>query len=155
MRNVFKCLFLTGCLCTLCSPADVLEFRLDQNRLWLTAKDEPLPQLLERFAAAGIDVQIDPAAQKNVTGSCSAADVEKILDELLTPYDYLLDWQREAGPLGTLTRLTGIRVFRSPICFSAICELNMLDNGCADICPRCQVVNLCQIIDPEECAPIE
>jgi hypothetical protein len=112
MHNVFKGFFLTVCLCTLCSQADVLEFRLDQNRLWLTAKDEPLPQLLERFAAAGIDVQIDPAAQKNVTGSCSAADVEKILDELLTPYDYLLDWQREAGPLGVLTRLTGIRVFR-------------------------------------------
>jgi hypothetical protein len=90
----------------------VLEFRLDQNCLWLTAQNEPLPQLLERFAAAGIDVQIDPAAQKSITGSCRAADVEGVLDELLSPYDYLLDWRRETGPLGDLTRLTGIRVFR-------------------------------------------
>lgn len=88
------------------------EFRLDQNRLWLTAKDEPIPQLLEHFAAAGIEVQIDPAAQKTVTGSFSAADVEGVLDKLLPPYNYLLDWQRESGPLGDLTRLTGIRVFR-------------------------------------------
>ena len=112
MRNILNASVLTLCLCALSSQSAVLEFRLDQNRLWLTTKDEPLPQLLERFAAAGIDVQIDPAAQKNITGSCRAADVEGVLDELLSPYDYLLDWRREAGPLGDLTLLTGIRVFR-------------------------------------------
>lgn len=103
---------LTAMLLSLCAQAAVLEFRLDQNRLWLAAQDEPLPQLLEHFAAAGIEVQIDPAAQKNITGSCSGADLEAVLDKLLLPYDYLLDWQREAGPLGSLTRLIGIRVFR-------------------------------------------
>lgn len=103
---------LTFLICTLCPKAAVLEFRLDQNRLWLTAQDEPLPQLLERFAVAGIDVQIDPAAQKNISGSCRAADIEIVLGELLSPYDYLLDWRRESGPLGDQTRLTGIRVFR-------------------------------------------
>ncbi len=112
MRNLLNAAVLTFCLCALSSQSAVLEFRLDQNSLWLTAKDEPLPQLLERFAAAGIEVQIDPAAQKNITGACRAADVEGALDELLSPYDYLLDWRREPGPLGDLTRLTGIRVFR-------------------------------------------
>ncbi|MEI7851074.1 MAG: S8 family serine peptidase [Kiritimatiellales bacterium] len=112
MRNLLNTVVLTLCLCALSSQSAVLEFRLDQNSLWLTAKDEPLPQLLERFAAAGIDVQIDPAAQKSITGACRAADVEGALDELLSPYDYLLDWRREPGPLGDLTRLTGIRVFR-------------------------------------------
>jgi hypothetical protein len=112
MRNILNAVILTFCFCALSSQSAVQEFRLDQNRLWLTAKDEPLPQLLERFAAAGIDVQIDPAAKKNITGSCRGADVEGVLDELLSPYDYLLDWQRETGPLGDLTRLTGIRVFR-------------------------------------------
>ena len=90
----------------------MLEFRLDQNRLWLTATNEPLPQLLEHFAAAGVDVQIDPAAQKTITGTCRDDDVEAVLDELISPYDYLLDWRRENGPLGDLIRLTGIRVFR-------------------------------------------
>ena len=112
MRNILTVAVLAFCFCALSSQSAVLEFRLDQNRLWLTAKEEPLPQLLERFAAAGIDVQIDPAAQKNITGSCRAADVEGVLDELLSPYDYLLDWRREASPLGDLTLLTGIRVFR-------------------------------------------
>ncbi len=92
--------------------AGVSEFRLDQNRLWITVENEPLPQFLEHFAAAGIDVQIDPDAQKTVTGSCSAADMESVLDKLLSPYSYLLDWRRESGPLGDLVRLTGIRVFR-------------------------------------------
>ena len=92
--------------------AVVSEFRIDQNRLWLTAKDEPVQQLLGHFAAAGIEVQIDPAVQKTVTGSFSAANVEAVLGELLSPYNHLLDWRREPGPLGDLIRLTGIRVFR-------------------------------------------
>jgi thermitase len=112
MRTVLPTVLLTFLICTLCLRADVLEFRLDQDRLWLTAKDEPLPQLLEQFAAAGVEVQIDPAAQKNITGSCRAADVETLLAKLLSPYNYLLDWRREPGPLGDFTRLTGIRVFR-------------------------------------------
>ncbi len=112
MRNILNAAVLTVCFFAFSSQAAVLEFRLDQNRLWLTTKEEPLPQLLERFAAAGIDVQVDPSAQKMVTGSCRAADVEGVLDELLSPYDYLLDWRRETGPLGELNRLTGIRVFR-------------------------------------------
>jgi hypothetical protein len=112
MLTMFKTSFFPALLCAVCTSAAVREFRLDQNRLWLTVQNEPLPQLLEHFAAAGIDVQIDPAAQKSISGSCRDADVETILDELLAPYNYLLDWQRESGPLGDLIRLTGIRVFR-------------------------------------------
>ncbi|MDD3276305.1 MAG: S8 family serine peptidase, partial [Kiritimatiellales bacterium] len=103
---------LTLCLFARCAQAEVLEFRLDQNHIWLTVQNEPLPRLLERFVAAGVDVQIDPDAQKSITGTCADADLETILDQLLVPYDYLLDWHRESGPLGDLSRLIGIRVFR-------------------------------------------
>jgi hypothetical protein len=90
----------------------VPEFRLDQDRVWLTAENEPLSQLLEHFAAAGIKVQSDPSAEKTVSGSWSDVDAETMLAEILSPYDYQIDWQRESGPLGEQTRLTGIRVFR-------------------------------------------
>ena len=112
MRNIFRTLILALCTAAASSPCAVPEFRLDQNRIWLTASNEPLAQLLEYFAAAGIEVQIDPAVQKTITGTFKSADVETVLDELLPPYNYLLDWRREPGPLGDLTRLTGIRVFR-------------------------------------------
>ncbi len=112
MRNHFRFILLAFCITTAFAQAGVSEFRLDQNRLWLTAQEEPLSELLEYFAAAGIDVQIDPAAQKMITGSYNAADVETVLDRLLPPYSYLLDWRRETGPLGQFTRLNGIRVFR-------------------------------------------
>jgi hypothetical protein len=108
MHRIVWFIVLAGCF----AQSAVLEFRLDQDRLWLIAQNEPLPQLLERFAAAGIDVQIDPAAQKSISGSCRGAEVESVLDELLAPYDYRLDWRREPSPLGETTRLTGIRVFR-------------------------------------------
>lgn len=92
--------------------ADVSEFRIHQDRLWLDVRDEPLPHLLERFSAAGVAVQMDPAVQKSVSGSFRDADAEAVLGEMLHPYSYLLDWQRVHGPAGEFIRLTGIRVFR-------------------------------------------
>ena len=97
---------------TLAVSAEVREFRMDRDRLWLQAAGEPLPGLLEHFAAAGVQVQIDPAVQKTVGGLWQNVDVEKTLDRLLAPYDYRLDWSRETGPLGSRITLTGIRVFR-------------------------------------------
>ncbi|MFA7257557.1 MAG: S8 family serine peptidase [Kiritimatiellales bacterium] len=113
VRNIFQAVLVALCTTAFSIQAAVLEFRIDQDRLWLNAQNEPLSQLLEHFAAAGIAVQIDPDAQKTITGSCQAADIESALEKLLSPYNYLLDWQRESGPLGELTRLTGIRVFRA------------------------------------------
>jgi hypothetical protein len=93
--------------------AEVQELRIDQEDLWLRAENEPLPQLLERIASAGIDVQVDPGVQKTVSGEWVAVDVESALDQILSPYNYLLDWRRETGPLGDRITLTGIRVFRA------------------------------------------
>lgn len=113
MKKIIQmCLLLLSCT-SFFSSASVLEFRLDQDRLWLNATNEPLAQLLKHFLAAGVDVQIDPSAQKLVTGTYTDRDVESALDALLSPFNYRLDWRREPGPLGPLTQLTGIRVFRN------------------------------------------
>lgn len=112
MRNIFKLVILNILLSALCVQSEVIEFRLDQDRIWLTAKDEPLSRLLERFAAAGIGVQIDPGAQKTISCSYRNADAETVLSELISPYDYLLDWRREPSPLGDYYGISGIRVFR-------------------------------------------
>lgn len=92
--------------------AAAVELRIENQLLWLTARDEPLTGILEQFARAGIEVEADPAVSKNVSGSWRAADAEKVLDEILAPCSYVLDWRRESGPLGAVTRLTGIRVYR-------------------------------------------
>jgi len=99
-------------IAALAASAEVHEFRMDQDRLWLQVEGEPLSGLLERFAVAGVQVQIDPAVQKTVEGLWQDADIEKTLDQLIAPYDYRLNWRRETGPLGERITLTGIRVFR-------------------------------------------
>jgi hypothetical protein len=109
LRAVFILIFVAF---SACSIAEVSEFRIDQDRLWLRAENEPLSSVLEHFAAAGVAVQADPAAEKTVTGDWSDADIETALGQILSPYDYLLDWQREVGPLGSRVILTGIRVYR-------------------------------------------
>ncbi len=97
---------------TLFARADLHEFRLDQDRLWLTVENESLTSLLKNFARAGVRVEIDPAVQQSVSGVWKNGDVEGALKTILSPNNYLLDWQREPSSLGSLTRLTGIRVFR-------------------------------------------
>jgi len=92
--------------------AELHEFRLDQDRLWLIVENEPLTSLLENFALAGVQVEIDPTVRQLVSGTWRNRDVEKALKTILSPNNYLLDWRREPGPLGAMTRLTGIRIFR-------------------------------------------
>lgn len=112
MRNVYSILFLIAALGGFSGQADVRGFRIDQDRLWLQADQEPLAQLMEHFASAGISVQIDPEAQARISGDWNNADAEDALEQMLFPYDYLLDWSRDSGPLGERITLTGIRVYR-------------------------------------------
>jgi len=112
MLKTIKIVVLTLWALALFARGDVREFRLDQERLWLSAENESLTSLLENFARAGVRVEIDPAVQQLVSGVWKNSDVEEALKTILSPNNYLLDWQREPSPLGSLTRLTGIRVFR-------------------------------------------
>ncbi len=91
--------------------AVISEFRLDQDRIWLTVQNESLPRLLENFVASGIHVEMDPTIQKMIKGSWENVEIETVLDHLLFPYNYVLDWSREQGPHGDFVRLAGIRVF--------------------------------------------
>ena len=104
---------LMGLLAGFSAQAELQGFRVDQDRLWFSADKEPLSHLLENFAAAGIQVEADPELNKILSGEWNDRDIEVVLDQILTPYDYLLDWKRETGPLGTRTRLIGIRVFQT------------------------------------------
>jgi len=112
MPKLIKIVVLALWGLALFARADVREFRLDQDRLWLIVENEPLTSLLKNFAKAGVRVEIDPAVQQLVSGTWRNRDVEQALKSMLSPNNYLLDWQRESGPLGAMTRLTGIRVFR-------------------------------------------
>ena len=112
-------LFLFAAGLALSSAAAVSEFRIDQGRLWIRAENEPLAGLLERFANAGVTVQADAEAFKTVTGEWIDMDAETVLADILSPYDYLLDWSRATGPLGSRTALTGIRVYRKGFAASA------------------------------------
>jgi len=100
-------------LCVLLAGSVSAEpFRMEQERLWLDVKNETLADVLSRFSNAGVEVWVDPAASKTISGSWAGRDLEDVLNEILNPYDYLLSWEKSSGPLGSLVRLTGIRVYR-------------------------------------------
>lgn len=103
---------LFAAFCSFCTEASVSGFRLDCDRLWLHAEDVSLSRLFEQFVAAGVDVKMDPGADRLVSGEWVNEDAETALAGMIAPNNYQLIWSRESGPLGTMTRLTGIRVFR-------------------------------------------
>lgn len=90
--------------------ADVSEFRIEQNKIWVSARNEPLPSLLKYFADEGIQVDVDPNTPVRVTGAWKNRDLGQVLDKILSSSNYLLDWERLDGPQGSVTRLTRIRV---------------------------------------------
>lgn len=93
--------------------AGAVTLHLDSDRITLRVQREPLIRVLERFADAGVFVQVDPSIDVLVTGSCAMAPVEEALAALLQPFAYVAIWDVVSGPLGDLPRLAELHVYQS------------------------------------------
>lgn len=102
-------LFILFGTCLFFSPisANALKVKLLPDGRITLAADVPLRQVLERIAADGVDVQIDPAIRINVTGNFENQPIQQVMEhsrrvELcpdLGPYRFADDY-----------RLIGIRI---------------------------------------------
>lgn len=78
-------------------------------------------KVLRKFEDRGVKVLIDPSLQLGrVTGEWEQVKVERLISLLVTPYSYLLEWERMQTPLGPLDRLTTIRIFSDGGASSAV-----------------------------------
>ena len=93
-------------------PVPGAEVRLDGDRMTLRADDERLRGVLEEFVRAGVEVQIEPGIDAMVNGALEDEAINDGLDQLLGHFNYVLFWRRIDGPLGPLTRLSGMHIFR-------------------------------------------
>ena len=94
------------------TPGEAVELRLEEDRIWLTAEEAPLRDILTELAQAGVQVKMDPAIDTRITAHAQNEDVEQVLGTLLENLGYVLYWQVIDGPLGILHRLSEIQVFR-------------------------------------------
>ncbi|MBC8205665.1 MAG: DUF4974 domain-containing protein [Kiritimatiellaeota bacterium] len=73
-----------------------------ETRISLSATDQPLGEVLERIEkSSGVDVVLSDKkwAQDPVSFSTRNSDLEKVLDTVLSQYDYVLEWYADAGQL--------------------------------------------------------
>lgn len=93
-------------------PIHAVTLRLDGERLWLTAQDVSLHDVLRQFAHLGVHVHLDPAANKTITHRAIDEDIERALAAILDPFGYVLIWDMVDHPSGRQPQLSGIQVFR-------------------------------------------
>ncbi len=107
-----KGFFLGACLAAvLAGPCPAFDLSMEDDRLTVRADRTPLRALLQRFADRGVRVQMDPAIDVLVTGSCDREPLDTALDALLDPFAYVLTWETVPGPVAELPRLSEIQVF--------------------------------------------
>ena len=86
--------------------------RMEGERAWLKADGAPLSKILQLFEQRGVDVLIDPSLELGrIDGEWDNTKVERLIDQLVTPNSYTIQWQKLSSPLGELYQVSSIRVF--------------------------------------------
>lgn len=88
------------------------QLRLDEERMSLEATDGRLQDILREFVHAGVAVKAESGLDAVVNGNLDDIPIQEGLDRLLGKFSYVLYWDVLEGPVGPLTRLSGIHVFR-------------------------------------------
>ena len=96
----------------LAAGAQGLVLRLDEERISLEADGDRLVTILEEFSRFGVAVKLEPGIDAIVTGSLDDVEINQGLGELLASFNYLLFWRVLDGPVGRITALSGMHIFR-------------------------------------------
>lgn len=89
-----------------------LEVRMEGDRLTLQANQVRLQEVLARIAERGVQVRIDADINPVVSASFDRRDIQRGLSSILKSTNYALLWKPVEGPLGPMTRLAEIQVFK-------------------------------------------
>jgi len=104
--------------------ASTATLRLEGDRAWLVADGMPLPKVLQLFEQRGVEVLVDPSLRLNrISGEWENTKIDRLIEQLVSPHSYLLEWKREGGPLGELYQISSIRIY-SDGNLSAACPLS-------------------------------
>ena len=86
--------------------------RIEGERAWLKAEGMPLSKVLQLFEQRGAHVLIDPSLELGrIEGEWENTKVERLIDQLVSPNSYTVEWLKVDSPLGELYQISTIRVF--------------------------------------------
>lgn len=94
----------------LCDAGGAL--RLDGDKAWLSAESLPVSGILAQFEHCGVEVFLDPSLSFDpISGEWKGVDAERMIQQIVEPHNYLIEWQRTQGPLGAFYRIHSLRIF--------------------------------------------
>ena len=97
-----------GLLWGLCCVAGA-SLQLQGDRASLKVTEQTLVSVLELFEAYGVEVVLDPALEmERVSGSWQRIEVDRLVEQLAHPHDYVVGWRRLNTPLGALDQVSRI-----------------------------------------------
>jgi len=99
-------------LTLLASYALAFDLRIEGERIYLHAVEEPLQNILRGMAQQGIRVRLDPQVNPRVSAAFENHDISEAIAAIVKPYDHALVWEK-APQKSSPFRLLEIQVFRS------------------------------------------
>jgi hypothetical protein len=108
MKRIWICVAV---LTLLASNALAFDLRIDGERVYLHAREEPLQNILRGMAQHGIRVRIDPQVNPRVSAVFQNRDIGEAIAAIVKPYDNTLVWEK-APQKSSYLRLSEIQVFR-------------------------------------------
>ncbi len=95
----------------LVSNALAFDLRIEGEKIYLQAAEEPLQNILRRVAQQGIRVRIDPQLNPKISAAFENRDIREAIAEIVKPYDHILVWEKGTDNSSSF-RLSEIQVFR-------------------------------------------
>jgi thermitase len=95
----------------LASNALAFDLRLEGEKIYLHASQEPLRNILQSMAQQGIRVRLDPQVNPNVSAAFENRDLADVIAAIVKPYDHTLVWDKSPQNPSAF-RLSEIQVFR-------------------------------------------
>jgi thermitase len=96
---------------SLVSNAPALDLRIEGERIYLHAVDEPLQNIMQGLAQKGIRIRIAPEVNPRVSASYENRDIQEVITEIVKPYDHVLVWEKVPDK-SSIFRLSEIQIFR-------------------------------------------
>jgi len=95
----------------LASNALAFDLRIEGERIYLHAMEEPLQNILRSMAQQGIRVRLDPQVNPRVSAVFENRDIGETIAAIVKPYDNTLVWEKTPQK-SSYFRLSEIQVFR-------------------------------------------
>ncbi len=79
----------------------------------LHAEEVPVKRILIKLAETGLRVKADPGLELRVTADFADREIGSALAAILKSADHVLVWETVDGPVGPITRLAEVQLFRA------------------------------------------